>query len=213
MIPSNALRVLVPGLLLPVFMAHSGGWAVITVDDLPGHAEAGKPVSLTYIVRQHGVEPIDGLNGTIEATSARVTAKGTVRPTMRAGRYTASLTLPSAGEWSITIRSGFGKSDVTLLPLTVVNAGATLTRTVSDAERGEHLFVAKGCVTCHVQIRAGPKLDGKRFDATYISGWLANPTPMTRDPKNPTMPNLGLQQREIASLVAYLNSGRQVSAR
>ena len=213
MIASNALRVLVPGLLLPVFMSHAGGWAVITVDQLPDYAEAGKPLALTYVVRQHGVEPLDELRGSIEATSGRLTAKGTVHPTGRAGRYVTSLALPSAGDWSITIRSGFGKSDVTLLPLTVVNAGASLTRTVSDVERGQHLFVAKGCVTCHVQIEVGPRLDGKRFDATYLAGWLANPTPTVRDPNKPTMPNLGLQQREIASLVAYLNSNRQVSGR
>jgi|SRR5688572_1138338 len=213
MIASNALRVLVPGLLLPVFMSHAGGWAVFTVDELPSYAEAGKPVALTYIVRQHGVEPVDELRGSIEAISARLIVKGTVRSAGRAGRYAASLTLPSVGEWSITIKSGFGKSDITLLPLTVVNAGASLTRTVSDAERGQHLFVAKGCVTCHVQIEVGPRLDGKRFDATYLAGWLANPTPTTRDPNKQTMPNLGLQQREIASLVAYLNSDRQVSGR
>ena len=209
MIASNALRVLVPG-LLPVFMAHAGGWAVVTVDALPDYVEAGKPVTLTYIVRQHGVEPLDELRGSIEAISGRSAAKGAVVPAGR-GRYSASLTLPNAGDWSITIRSGFGKSDITLLPLAAVTTGASLTRTVSDVERGHRLFVAKGCITCHVQIEVGPSLEGKRFDPTYIAGWLANPTPTSRDRNKPTMPNLGLQHREIASLVAYLNSGQITS--
>jgi cytochrome c2 len=211
MMASNALRVLVPGLLLPLLMGHAGGWAVITVDDLPDTVEAGKPVALTYTVRQHGVEPLDRLRGGIEATSGRATARGTVTEGKQRGRYTASLALPTAGEWTVTIKSGFGNSNVTLLPITVVGTGASLTRTVSDSDRGERLFVAKGCVTCHVQIQVGPKLDGKRFDAAYLTGYLANPTPPL--PGKPAMPNLGLEKREIASLVAYLNSARQVGVR
>ena len=212
MMASNALRVLVPGLLLPLLMGHAGGWAVITVDDLPDVAEAGKPVALSYMVRQHGMTPLDRLNGEIEATSGKLTARGSVGPMpASSGHYTASITLPSAGEWSITIRSGFGKSDLTLLPLTVVATGAGLARPVSDVDRGRRLFVAKGCETCHVQIGVGPKLDGKRFDSTYIAGFLANPT--SPEPGKPAMPNLGIQQREIASLVAYLNGNRVVGAR
>ena len=212
MMASNALRVLVPGLLVPLLMGHAGGWAVITVDDLPDVAEAGKPVALSYMVRQHGMTPLDRLNGEIEATSGKLTARGSVGPMpSSSGHYTASITLPSAGEWSITIRSGFGKSDLTLLPLTVVATGAGLARPVSDVDRGRRLFVAKGCETCHVQIGVGPKLDGKRFDSTYIAGFLANPTPP--EPGKPAMPNLGLQPREIASLVAHLNGNRVVGAR
>ena len=210
MMPSNALRVLVPTLLLPLLMGHAGGWAVITVNDLPDVVEAGKPVALTYMVRQHGATVLDRLRGSIEATSGRETVHGRVTETAR-GRYSTSLTMPSAGEWTVTIRSGFGTSDLTLLPLTVVASGAGVTRPVADTDRGRRLFVAKGCVTCHVQIAVGPNLDGKRFDAAYLSGFLANPTP----PKagKPAMPNLGLQPREIASLVAYLNSERQVGVR
>lgn len=213
MMASNALRVLVPGLLLPALMAHAGGWAVITVDDVPDYVEAGKSIALSFMVRQHGVTPLDRLIPSIEARSGRLTASGTVRPGAETGRYVGALTLPSSGDWSITIRSGFMRSEVTLLPLPVVDHGERLTRAVTDAERGERLFVSKGCVTCHVQIAVGPTLDGKRFDAAYLAGFLANPISPSHEPGKPTMPKLGLQQREIASLVAYLNSDRQVGMR
>jgi mono/diheme cytochrome c family protein len=214
MMASKALRVLIPGLLLPTLMGHAGGWAVITVQDLPDYVEAGKPLELTYMVRQHGHTPLEKLRGRVEATSGRVTATGTVRPVLeKPGLYAASVTLPSAGDWTITIRSGFGNSDATLLPLPVVDAGKSLTKPVADADRGRHLFVAKGCVTCHQQIEVGPNLDGKRYDVGYISGFLANPPTTPSRAGGSPMPNLGLQQREIASLVAYLNSDRQVSQR
>ena len=212
MMASRTLRVLVPGLLLPTLMGHVGGWAVITVDELPDYVQAGKPVQISFVVRQHGFTPLDKLRPSIEASAGKLSANGTVSAADKPGRYTASLTLPSPGEWAITIHSGFGPSDVTLLPLPAIEIGKTLTRAATDVERGHRLFVAKGCVTCHQQIAVGPKLEGKRFDATYISGFLANPPAKPSQGTSP-MPNLGLQQREIASLVAYLNSDRQVTAR
>lgn len=213
MMASSALRILVPGLLLTTLMTHAGGWAVITVQDLPDYVEAGKRVDLSYMVRQHGHTPLDQLRGTIDATSGRLSATGTVVPGTKPGSYAASITLPSPGDWSITIRSGFGRSDITLLPLPAVEHGTALTRPVTDPERGRRLFVSKGCVTCHEQIEVGPKLDGKRFDVAYISGFLANPPSTPSRGGNTPMPNLGLQQREIASLVSFLNSDRQVTTR
>ena len=209
---TRALRVFVPGLLLPAFMSHAGGWAVITVDDLPDHAVAGTPVTLSWVVRQHGQEPIHSLSARVDAVSGSSKMTAVARPGVGAGRYTTSLTLPQPGTWTVTIRSGFGRSDVTLLPIPAVKAGTTPAVAVSDVDRGHRLFVAKGCVTCHVDVKAGPTLDGRQFDATYLAGFLEKPRRIT--PSAPmVMPNLGLKQREIAALVAYLNSDREVTSR
>lgn len=210
----RALRVLVPGLLLPAFMTHAGGWAVITVDDLPDYAVAGRPLQLTFTVRQHGVTPLEKLRASVSAASGRTQSTGTVRPGTVRGQYVASLMLPRTGNWAITIRSGFGNSDVTLPPIPAVDAAvAAVPVSMSDTERGQRLFVAKGCVTCHQVVRVGPSLDGRRFEAGYLAGFLANPKRPTPTPGQPAMPNLGLRQREIASLVAFLNSDRQVGSR
>ena len=48
-------------MLVPVLAFRFGGWAVVTVDDLPEYLVAGKPVTLSFVVRQHGVTPLDGL--------------------------------------------------------------------------------------------------------------------------------------------------------
>lgn len=213
MMASSALRILVPGLLLSTLMTHAGGWAVITVQELPDYVEAAKRIDLSYMVRQHGHTPLDQLRGSIEATSGRLIATGTVSPGAKPGLYSASITLPSPGDWSVTIRSGFGRSDITLLPLTAVEHGTSVTRPVTDVERGRRLFVAKGCVTCHEQIEVGPRLEGKRFDVAYVSGFIANPPATPSRGGSFPMPNLGLQQREIASLVTFLNSDRQVTTR
>ena len=209
--PTRALRVLVPGLLLPVFMSHAGGWAIITVDNLPDYAVAGTPVALSFMVRQHGEEPLEKLEPRIEAVSGALRVVTPARAGVGRGRYTASVVLPQAGNWTLTIRSGFGRSDLKLLPMAVVKPGTSAVA-VTDVDRGERLFVAKGCVTCHVDAKIGPTLDGRRFEATYLAGFLAKPRRI-----NPTapmvMPNLGLEQREITSLVAYLTADRQVGLR
>lgn len=209
MMASRILHALILG-LVPGLMTHVGGWAVITVQDLPDYVEAGKQVDLSYMVQQHGHTPLDLLRGSIEATSGRLSATGTVSPGGKPGLYAASITLPSTGEWSITIRSGFGNSNITLVPLTAVEHGTSLTRPLGETERGRRLFVAKGCVTCHERMAVGPNLTGKRFDVAYISRFIADPPSTPSRPGGSFMPNLGLQQREIASIVAYLNSDRQV---
>ena len=43
-------------------------------------------------------------------------------PGKETGRYAATLTVQSAGSWTITIKSGFGNSELTLLPIVAVAA-------------------------------------------------------------------------------------------
>ena len=76
---------------------------------------------------------------------------------------------------------------------------------------GGDLFLAKGCVTCHVHqaipesndfsISVGPELTLYRNDPAFIARWLADPSAV-RETK---MPNLHLSPEEIAALVLFLN--------
>jgi mono/diheme cytochrome c family protein len=217
--------------LLPVLLAarahHTGGWAVITVEALPDHVVAGEPVTLAYTVRQHGVTLLGDLTG------GEVTARAGDREVRAApaaqgerGRYAATLTLPRSGDWTITIRSGFMNSQLTLLPLTAIASRGAAHAPLPDAERGRRLFVAKGCGTCHVRgelggtLAVGPELTGRRYPAASLATFLADPsvaTPATaalaRQSRGGMMPNLHLTRTEIASLVAFLDAPGQVSGR
>src|SRR5205823_14195680 len=51
---------------------HLGGWAVVTVDDLPDYVVVGQPVRLSFVVRQHGMRPLDGLRPRVEAKARSV---------------------------------------------------------------------------------------------------------------------------------------------
>src|SRR5439155_21026858 len=119
---NRAIRLLLLGVLdLQVIGANGGGWAAITVEDLPDQVVARQPVTLAFTVRQHGVKPIDGLKAKVAATAGSLEASAAATAGRETGQYTATLTLPQAGQWTITIHSGFGNSRVTLLPVTAID--------------------------------------------------------------------------------------------
>jgi len=211
--------------MLTAAARYLGGWAVITVDDLPDYVTVGQPVKLSFMVRQHGMTLLDGLSPRIQARSGSTEAVSDATPVgllPGRGHYTATVVLPKAGDWTLTIRSSFGASNATLLPIRAVDSRAGAPPSLAEYERGRRLFIAKGCFTCHVNTEAtsqpgiavGPVLTERRYPADYLSKLLANPE-VVRPPRPgaPTMPNLGLKEREIASLVAFINADRQVSAR
>ena len=214
-----ALRFLVPTLLpfLIVTAVFAGGWAIVTVNDLPEYTVSGKPVILTFTVRQHGITRLGGLKPSVRAiASGHPDIRAAASPTGKSGEYTATLTFPDAGAWNIRIDSGFNGIESSLLPLNVIDFGSPSPVPLSLAVRGEHLFVAKGCIGCHrhqevaVQtlVSVGPDLTGKRFPPDRLKEFLADPSKALK--RSATleygqMPNLNLEDREIAALVAFIN--------
>ena len=207
-------------MLLTLLAVHFGGWAVITVEDLPDQVVVGQPVTLTFAVRQHGRTLMSGLNPRIEAKGGGQTVRTAAVATSGTGRYSANLTLPNAGAWTITVYSGFGASNVTLMPLPAVNPGRAAGEPAL-ATRGQRLFVAKGCLTCHVHdavqgsglVKVGPDLSGRRYASEYLQRFLADPSiTTTRQAGGEEMPNLNLAPREIAALAAFINGERAQQA-
>lgn len=206
--------------LLAIIPSDFGGWAVITLDDLPDALPVGEPVTVTYAVRQHGRTLLGGLNGALEAESRGDRVRVAALPTGESGRYRATLTAPRGGNWTLTVLSGFRNSRLTLLPLPAVHPGREAPA-VPDAERGRRLFVAKGCLTCHAHdevpasgvVDVGPQLSGRRFDPDYLGRVLADPSVAApRGRGGFQMPDLRLREAEIAALVAFLTGGRAVRA-
>src|SRR5215208_3146534 len=88
---------------IPVF---AGGWAVITLDELPVDVVAGEPLTIGFTVRQHGITLMDGLYPTVTARlpkgdSFLVNAEPDGTP----GHYTATLTFPQEGDWEWAIQA------------------------------------------------------------------------------------------------------------
>ena len=118
-------------------VALAGGWATITIDEMPGQIRAGEPWSIDLTVLQHGQTPVHNLGPNIPveptfvatnaATGEEVVA--VARPEKEVGRFTLEVTLPSEGEWAWTIYPAPLADEVEYDPLTVlppapvVNAG------------------------------------------------------------------------------------------
>ena len=212
-----------------------GGWAVVTVTKIPDAWVAGKPLQLTWQVRQHGTSPLHDLRPTLEAKSGSRVVSGRTWAFDEDGQegYRGTITFPNPGDWQVTINSGFGRSRAVLVPWRVVDSVSAVRGTVeahlqkigvkqfSEPERGRRLFAAMGCVTCHTHravgitgevTGAGPDLTGKTFPADYLAKFLANPSikPSTNGNR---MPSLGLREKDIAPLIAFINADRRVTSR
>ena len=85
----SAYLALLSVVLLPVLAFSFGGWAVITVEDLPDYAVAGKPLTLSFMVRQHGMTVLTSLRPSVTAKAgeAEVAANATG---LISGRYAAT---------------------------------------------------------------------------------------------------------------------------
>src|SRR5436853_277589 len=84
--------------LASVIAAAIGGWAVITVEQLPDYVTAGRPVTLSFTVRQHGVTRLSGLKPSIEARSGDLTTTATASPGRETGQYASTLGRPRADQ-------------------------------------------------------------------------------------------------------------------
>ena len=109
--------------LVFAFPVFAGGWAVITLDELPTGVVAGEPLTIGFTVRQHGIRPMNGLDPTVTARLPKgeqfiVHAEGDDKP----GHYTATLTFPKEGNWDWSIQAF--SMDQPMPALNVAAAGA-----------------------------------------------------------------------------------------
>jgi hypothetical protein len=275
---------------LPVF---AGGWAVISLDELPTNVIAGEPIDIGFVVLQHGKTPLDDLYPTITVMLPKeehfvVDAEADGKP----GHYTATLTFPKEGNWEWTIQAftleqpmptlsvaaaavvssqPAAKSDVSsasmpmlsIISFTILGVGlaglvfayrrrsrftgviagvcllvgimlfvtaptvpaveaqskssaeVVKVSSISQVELGRQLFVAKGCITCHVNNKVAHASNywTVYMGAPNLTDFSASPEALRLRLKDPTsvksdtqMPNLNLSDTEIDALIAFINS-------
>src|SRR5437867_12200433 len=128
-----------------------GGWAVVTVKDLPEYFIAGQQYTIEFQVRQHGRTLLNDLHPSLVVGTSDRNDEATVPAVARAsaGTYAVTFTAPNAERVFLTIKSGFMNTQLRLYPQTVVAAGGSRPAMTAN-QRGQILFVAKGCNTCHV---------------------------------------------------------------
>ena len=200
-----------------------GGWAVVTVQELPEYFVAGRPYTIEFKIRQHGRDLLSDLEPELIVSTSGPRLAGMlgganeqrIPATARsAGTYAATFTPSATGPLYLTIKSSFGASNLRLYPAPVIAAGAPAP-TILPADRDRALFVAKGCNACHTnadlvdrpdnqQIKAGPELGGHRLAREYVIQKI-------KGPASETMPDLGLSDAEVAAIAAFLAGERSTT--
>jgi len=194
-----------------------GGWAVVTVQDLPEYFVAGQQYTIEFQVRQHGRTLLSGLRP--ELVIAAPAARDIVIPAAARsapGSYAVTFTAPAgAADVRLTIRSGFGNNELRFYPQTVVAAGGSRPA-LAARDRGQMLFVAKGCNTCHANsdlndrpenqvITVGPELGGRHLAREYVIQKIKNPA-------SQIMPDLGLSDADVAAIAVFLSGDRAAAS-
>ena len=110
----------------------AGGWAVITLDELPSKVVAGEPLIVGFTVLQHGRTPMTDLSPIITANLYKEQEfVVTATPAGKPGHYIAALTFPKEGEWRWSIQA-FSMDQP--MPMLTVSAPALTATTLSEAK-------------------------------------------------------------------------------
>lgn len=108
-------------------LAQAGGWFVITLDSLPASATAGEPLTIGFMLRQHGRTPVywGGLAVVARDPATGQTVRSLPQEQGPLGHYTAAITFPVPGswEWGIDVEQ---QPWVRWAPLAVAAAGSTV---------------------------------------------------------------------------------------
>ncbi|HCB00989.1 MAG TPA: hypothetical protein DEP19_01280, partial [Anaerolineae bacterium] len=130
---------------IPVF---AGGWAVITLDELPTNVTAGEEFTIGFTVLQHGKTPMTGLTPIITANLYKeeqftVTAREEGEP----GHYTATLTFPKEGDWNWTIEAFSMQQKMPTLSVTapkvaIVNESDSVTESTTQISTSPNFVIA-----------------------------------------------------------------------
>jgi len=139
---SIALAVLLSVVLaIPAF---AGGWAVITLDELPTGVVAGEPLTVGFTVLQHGKTPMDGLDPTITATSSNSESFVVhAKPEGETGHYAATLTFPAEGSWNWSIQAFSMELAMPMLSVAAPIARSVSQQPVAQAASTSPLLIAR----------------------------------------------------------------------
>lgn len=114
------------GALLCTTVVLAGGWVEISLDEVPGEIRAGEPLTIGFMVRQHGRTPINSVSPVVLAANEQSGEEIQVAAAQKGatGHYEATLVFPSEGEWAWSITAPPFPTEEAFAPLSVAPARA-----------------------------------------------------------------------------------------
>jgi hypothetical protein len=145
MISRSSWIVLLICLALLVFATPvlAGGWATVTLDEIPGEVRAGETVQLSFVVKQHGKTPVHFLTYNMDNMPLEPFLKATnlnTGETIRVaaergkevGHFTLAAVFPSEGEWEWDIVPDPLGGATEFEPLTVLPATTKVDKSTTN---------------------------------------------------------------------------------
>lgn len=85
--------------------AWAGGWAVVTLDSLPATVRAGEPLTLGFMVRQHGETPTNSVKPYLSAKnqSTGEAVRFDARQNGPVGHFLVDVRFPADGTWTWSV--------------------------------------------------------------------------------------------------------------
>jgi hypothetical protein len=139
------------GLTLPAADVQAGGWATVTLDKPIGEPRAGEMLTVSFVVKQHGVTPIhEAFGQRVEpfliahsATKGGETLRVPATRAAKVGAFVVEVTFPAAGIWSVEIVpqpfAGTRVGEVSVL----TPGGRRLERSVAAASAAEEATIGR----------------------------------------------------------------------
>ncbi len=140
------------GLFTSAGSAQAGGWATLTLSELPMEVVAERPFTIEFSVRGHGKTLITGLDATVtavhQASGTKVVAEA--KDASEAGFYAATIALPESGEWhwEITAFGTYSMPPLTVNEVAAVASGGSGGRTAVAWQLIMGWTAAAGAILC-----------------------------------------------------------------
>lgn len=121
--------------------ARAGGWATITYEPLPTEIRVGEAVTVTFLVKQHGNNPVhQAFDQTIIATLAIQPEGGKAvlveaTPTDKVGYFSAPVTFPSEGSYELNVTLNVLQVDAVPHAVTVAAAATSGNGAAEEASK------------------------------------------------------------------------------
>lgn len=116
--------------------ALAGGWATVGLSSTPAGVQPGDPWAVNITVLQHGRTPLQDVQPTLTIRNGDSSKTFDATPTDKPGVYAASVTFPSAGQWTYEVNDGFITQQPHTFPAVQigepVSAPAAATTTADD---------------------------------------------------------------------------------
>lgn len=121
-------------LLLLTTSLFAGGWAVVTVDELPQSLRAGAATTVGFTIRQHGRHPVNVEDVVVRATdpTSGETLTFPARQEGEEGHYVVEILLPKVGLWAWEIQPGWFPT-AAMAPMPVLGDGTVIDETATAA--------------------------------------------------------------------------------